>query len=161
MIEPIETERLLIGAFTPRGPVVEHCFPSDRENLHQPYEPERAAYYRQYPVSGGGYRAITLKSNGQVIGRVGLTPRRMFTPPEVEICYALVESARGLGYMTEAAAALLQYGVTELGLPRVYARIQPGNTKSQAVAQRSGLEVIRMPYAYHSLCAYANQGRYP
>ena len=76
--------------------MVEHCFPSDRENWHRPYEPGLAEeYYDRYALRGGGYRAVTLKSSGAVSGRVGLTPRRMFKPPEIELCYALIESARG------------------------------------------------------------------
>jgi [ribosomal protein S5]-alanine N-acetyltransferase len=47
-----------------------------------------------------------------------------------ELGYGLVGSAWGQGYMHEALLALLHYGFSELGLPRVEAEIDPLNTDS-------------------------------
>ena len=140
MIEPIETERLLIRAFNQHDPIREWCSPSDRENWTFTYQPERwLEYYRGYATPGCGYRAIVLRKRGEVIGRIGLTPRHMFVPPEIELCYALAEASRGEGYIGEAAKSMLDHAQNELDLDRVLSRITPDNVASQRVAERAGL----------------------
>ncbi len=44
----------------------------------------------------------------------------------------------GRGLMTDALRAAARYAFDELGLHRVEANIQPGNTRSIALAQRAG-----------------------
>jgi RimJ/RimL family protein N-acetyltransferase len=56
-----------------------------------------------------------------------------------EIGYVLDPDARGQGYATEAAHALLRLGFDQLHLHRVVARIDERNTSSARVARRLGM----------------------
>lgn len=114
--------------------------PATRRNWTLPYQPERwREYYQGYAIPGCGYRAVVLKETGETIGRIGLTPRNMFRPPKIELCYALAEAHRGHGYMSEAAKAMRDQALNDLALDRVFSRITPGNVASQRVAERTGL----------------------
>jgi len=54
--------------------------------------------------------------------------------------YGAVAAYAGRGYMTEGMRHVLRYAFVELGLHRLEANIQPGNTASLALARRSGFE---------------------
>ena len=47
----------------------------------------------------------------------------------------------GKGFVTEAAAALLEYAFTECGMHRVAAKIDPRNTASARLAERIGMQL--------------------
>ncbi len=91
--------------------------------------------------------AICLKENGQLIGTVSL----MFgeatgvEPPlpedEAELGYWLGRPFWGHGYMTEAAAALLEHGFLDLGLIAVWGRHYVDNYESRRVMERLGMEL--------------------
>jgi RimJ/RimL family protein N-acetyltransferase len=116
------------------------------------YEQMRAL--RQPPY---GDRAIVRKSDHALIGVCGLVPslvrtlvrekgRWRFGPrfsPEVGLFYALHEEARGEGFATEAARALIDLGFGELELARIIATTSFDNNPSLRVMERLGLELIR------------------
>lgn len=52
--------------------------------------------------------------------------------------YGAVAQHAGQGYMTEGMELLLERAFTELGLHRIEANIQPGNSRSIALARRGG-----------------------
>jgi RimJ/RimL family protein N-acetyltransferase len=54
----------------------------------------------------------------------------------VEIGYIIVAEARGHGYATEAAAALMAWAFTQPGIERVTAQVEPGNAASLRIAER-------------------------
>jgi len=58
-----------------------------------------------------------------------------------EVGYILSPEATGLGYATEAAAALLRLGFEDLGLHRIVARLDERNTASARVAERIGMRL--------------------
>jgi len=58
-----------------------------------------------------------------------------------EVGYILSPEATGLGYATEAAAALLRLGFEDLGLHRIVARLDERNTASARVAERLGMRL--------------------
>jgi RimJ/RimL family protein N-acetyltransferase len=60
----------------------------------------------------------------------------------IEVGYHLLPDARGRGYATEAARALLGYGFRTLKLSEIHAVALPHNAPSQAVMQR-----LNMPWA--------------
>ena len=83
----------------------------------------------------GPYQLVR-RSDGSVIGGAGF-----HGPPvagEVEIAYAVVPSARGLGYASEAAGALVALAAG-LGVASVRAEVAGGNLASQRVALAAGL----------------------
>ena len=61
--------------------------------------------------------------------------------PEVEIAYELAPRAWGRGYATEAARALVEYGLRELGLARIVALILPDNVRSRHVAEKAAMRL--------------------
>ncbi len=74
--------------------------------------------------------------DGQPLGNVGLHPRG--GPGSLEVGYWLAESARGQGYVTEAAAAMVQLAIRCIGVDRVELHCHPENLRSAAVARRLG-----------------------
>ena len=85
-----------------------------------------------------GFWAIEVRDTGRVAGTVLLSP----LPDgdgEVEIGWHLHPDAWGLGYATEAAAAVVQYAF-DAGLPELYAITHTTNEPSQRVCLRLGME---------------------
>ncbi len=79
--------------------------------------------------------AIERREDGELIGMATVVR----TEPSVEIGYALHSDARGRGYATETAGALVSLSFTEFGTPKVRAQVAPENAASRAVLERVGL----------------------
>ncbi len=85
----------------------------------------------------GPYQLLR-REDGLVIGGAGF-----HGPPvggEVEIAYAVVPSARGLGYATEAVRALVAFAAA-FGVQSVSAVIAANNVVSQRVARAAGFQL--------------------
>lgn len=123
----------------------------------------------RYAQPGFGALALELRETGEVIGQCGLTmqtcegldllpqaaddlPCRRFglggeaggTAGALhvpEVGYMLVRRHWGQGLATEAARACLRFGFLALGLPEIFVGIRQGNTASQAVARRLGMDL--------------------
>ena len=93
-----------------------------------------------FAVRGFGVWLIELGSTADLIGTAGLRPRGS---SGLEIFYSLAPGAWGHGYATEAARAVVEYGLGPLGLPEVLAEVDEGNAASVAVVKRLGMT----PYA--------------
>jgi RimJ/RimL family protein N-acetyltransferase len=93
---------------------------------------------------GHGLWAVEELASGRLLGFAGLAIP-WFLPavlPAVEVGWRLRRDAWGAGCATEAARAALAWGFgPPLGLAEVIATIFPGNTRSQAVARRLGMEL--------------------
>jgi RimJ/RimL family protein N-acetyltransferase len=76
-------------------------------------------------------------ASGALLGGLGLHPRQ-WDVPSFEIGYWLAAEAEGHGYITEAATALADYTLRELGAQRIEIRCDARNTRSAAVARRLG-----------------------
>lgn len=91
---------------------------------------------------GHGRLAIVEREGGEFLGRTGLKYWSQFE--ETEVGWALHPEARGKGYATEAAAAVLRWGFERFDdLSLVTAMIQPENAASIAVAERLGMSPLR------------------
>ena len=90
-------------------------------------------------LQGTGYSfAIVEADTATVVGHIGL--RRTFNHPlEGNIGYWVGAQAAGRGYMTEAAAAVVEFGFKTLGLLRVELRVHVDNRASQRVAEKVGM----------------------
>jgi RimJ/RimL family protein N-acetyltransferase len=109
----------------------------------------------RWEADGFGLFTTVRKEDGAVIGRVGLlvwntetwepTTRAAHTngPTEVEVGYTLGRDFWGQGFATEAAGAARDYALGELGAKRLIALIIHGNTASENVAHKLGLEYER------------------
>src|SRR5215210_9051698 len=106
----------------------------------------------RWEADGFGLFTTVRKQDGALIGRVGLlvwntetwepTTRAAHTngPTEVEVGYTLGRDFWGHGFATEAAGAVRDYALEGLGAERLIALIIHGNTASENVARKLGLE---------------------
>ncbi|HVB20990.1 MAG TPA: GNAT family protein [Ktedonobacteraceae bacterium] len=82
--------------------------------------------------------AITLASNGQLIGNCGIR-KKTSDAQEADLGYELDPRYWGCGYATEAARAILTFGFRELGLHRVLAWCIAENAASAHVLEKIGM----------------------
>ena len=82
--------------------------------------------------------AVARTSSGEMIGSVGLR-RRAPEKRVADVGFELAPPHWGQGYATEAAAALVGYGFSELGLHRVFAHCIGENEASARVLARIGM----------------------
>jgi RimJ/RimL family protein N-acetyltransferase len=109
--------------------------PSSRDAVRR-----RLARFIRYPAlypDLGAWRA-SRRDTGAFIGWFSLTYAGK--SPDIEIGYRLLPGAWGRGFATEGAQALVDYGFDDLGLHRIIGVTHPGNTTSQRVLMRAGLE---------------------
>lgn len=109
----------------------------------------------RWEADGFGLFTTVRKEDGAIIGRVGLLVWNTDTwepttrveaanvPSEVEVGYTLGKPYWGHGYATEAAGAVRDYALGELGAERLIALIIHGNIASENVARKLGLEYER------------------
>ena len=81
--------------------------------------------------------AITLKADSELVGAVGLRAERSFD--RANLGYWIGEPFWSLGYCTEAATTIVEYGFTELKLQRLYAEHLQRNPASGRVLQKIGM----------------------
>ncbi len=81
-------------------------------------------------------QAIADARSGEALGAAVLMFRRQ--PLTAEIGYWLVERARGRGLGSRAVALLARWAVTDAGLVRVEALVEPENIVSQRVLEKAG-----------------------
>jgi ribosomal-protein-alanine N-acetyltransferase len=81
--------------------------------------------------------AIELVEHNEMIGSVGLL-RFDFEHRHAEVGYEIARRWWGRGLTSEAAAAVIRYGFSVLGLHRIEAGVLPGNDASVRVLQKLG-----------------------
>jgi RimJ/RimL family protein N-acetyltransferase len=95
-----------------------------------------------YARYGFGFYLVELKDSGTPIGMCGLIKRDVLE--DVDIGFSIFERFWGKGYATEAAGALMEHGLTKLGLPRIVGVTAPHNDRSAAVLEKLGLRFEKM-----------------
>ncbi|MBP2549155.1 RimJ/RimL family protein N-acetyltransferase [Neorhizobium galegae] len=91
---------------------------------------------------GLGFYAVELKETGEAMGFCGLAPANMagiFPIETIEIGWRLATRFWGNGYITEAARALLDYGLNIRGLETIISFAVADNHRSTAVMRRIGM----------------------
>jgi [ribosomal protein S5]-alanine N-acetyltransferase len=93
--------------------------------------------------------AIERQGHDEMIGTVGLL-RFDFEHRRAELGYEIGRRWWGQGFASEAAAAVVRYGFTVLGLHRIEAGVLPGNDASVRVLRKLGFvdEGTRRDYLY-------------
>jgi ribosomal-protein-alanine N-acetyltransferase len=86
--------------------------------------------------SESGYGIWLIQDRTGLVGTTGLRPLEDLG---LEIFYSLAPGSRGNGYATEAARAVVEHALVDLGLPEVLAEIDEGNVASVAVVRRLGM----------------------
>jgi RimJ/RimL family protein N-acetyltransferase len=82
--------------------------------------------------------AVERRLDGLLLGDTSIWLRSV-KHRQVEVGYVFHPDARGHGYATEAARALIDFSFTDLGAHRVFARTDARNTASAALLRRLGL----------------------
>jgi RimJ/RimL family protein N-acetyltransferase len=167
---PLETERLLIRLFDEADvdelyqlvyadPAVRDMWSGYRETLEQFRERFRATPL-WHADDGFGFRAVTRKADGALLGLVGLqryepgedTSYIVFadgTSPigqkpdllEAELTYAFGRAYWKQGYAAEAGWAVIDEGFTRLGVGRIVNGVLPSNENSINLMRRLGFRI--------------------
>ena len=161
----LETDRLLLRAPVPgdaealapmyADPEVMRYVGDGRTLTQSDTERSVKRMIERWEADGFGLFTTVRQEDGAIIGRVGLLVWNTDTwepttraeaadgPSEVEVGYTLGKPYWGRGYATEAAGAVRDYALNELGAERLIALIIHGNTASENVARKLGLEYER------------------
>lgn len=102
-------------------------------------------------IMGYGFWAVEEKESGRFVGAVGfLSLKRAIDPPlgdAPEIGWVLDPAVHGLGYASEAVAAVLAWGESHFGPVRTVCIIDPDNAPSLRLAAKFGYrEYARSTY---------------
>jgi [ribosomal protein S5]-alanine N-acetyltransferase len=89
-----------------------------------------------FGAAGYGLWLIREREGTGLVGTAGLRPLEDLGP---EVVYSLAPGARGKGYATEAARAVMVHALGPLGLPEVLAEVDEGNAASLKVIERLGM----------------------
>jgi len=160
-MEPIETERLLIRAFTME----------DVENVHREVyasadvwgpksrvEVKEGVLYamlmsRHADDGAWAKRAVVLKDSDVFIGQVRLSPSYnwfyrweeepapLYNKVEVELAFAFGKAYWGKSYAYEASRAMIHYAFAELKLPRLVGGTGADNLRSINLHRRLGYRI--------------------
>jgi ribosomal-protein-alanine N-acetyltransferase len=100
-------------------------------------------YIREYKMYGHSFFATIQKSDQRFIGQCGLLYQEVDELPEVELAYVLAPEYWQRGLALEGTRALKDYGLQQLGFPRVISLIPPDNTASIHIAEKIGMQYER------------------
>ena len=108
---------------------------------------EATIYIVQGPVAmyenlGFGLCIVELKDLARPVGMCGLTKRDYLEAPDIG--FGVLPDYWGNGYAYEAAAAVLHFAKTDLGLKRVLATTRLDNVASQKLLETLGLRFERV-----------------
>jgi RimJ/RimL family protein N-acetyltransferase len=147
---PIETERLLLRPFA-RADHAALLAIHSREDLTRylywpPRGPEEVAEVLADKVACAKleqegdvlHLAAVLREEGTLVGDI-LLIWRSFVHRSAEVGFVFHPDHHGRGYATEATAALLRLGFEELGLHRIYGRLDARNAASARVLEKLGM----------------------
>ncbi len=149
MIHNLTSVRILLREMEERDFVDVHKYASQEKVCqYQPWGPnteqETVEFVKEVledakkePRSRFTY-AVILQESGEMIGAGELTIQDE-TNRVGEIGYILNPTYWGLGLATEAAKRLIEYGMNELKLHRIYATCDPRNTASSRVLEKVGM----------------------
>ncbi|MFI6643206.1 GNAT family N-acetyltransferase [Streptomyces sp. NPDC050504] len=114
----------------------------------------------EWDDEGFGLFAVELLASGELAGFTGLSVPDVLPElaSDVEIGWRLGRQFWGQGYASEAAHASLEFALQERGLDRVVSICHAGNTASENVMRKLGMELEREaehPELGHPLRVYA------
>jgi RimJ/RimL family protein N-acetyltransferase len=148
--EAIETERLILRPFRPsdledvhairsRPDVVRYLYGDVRSRQEvEEFLAERVRLTSLREDDDGLALAAERRDDGRVIGEVTLWLRSA-EHRQGEIGFVFHPDAQGRGYAREAATAMLQLAFGQLGLHRVFGRMDARNEASAALMRRLGM----------------------
>ena len=93
--------------------------------------------------------AVVLKENKKLIGHCGLL--YICDTKDIEVGYTLSPNYWNMGLATETAKASLEYGFKALKLETILGLVRPGNTRSQHVLEKIGMEYMGTTDKYYNI----------
>ena len=141
-IQPITTARLVLRAFRPADAEDLYAYLED-ERVYQfePGEPidREQAQKTALEFSGSpNFRAVELQAERKVIGQVYFKQTEPAHLRTWELGYILSPHYQRQGYMSEAAAGLVQHGFANAQIHRIIAHCNPENTASWRLLEKIG-----------------------
>lgn len=143
----IETERLILREVTLKDAEDMLTYLSDPDVVkHMGLEPYQTVedvqseiqWYQSIVKEGSGVRwGITLRNSGKVIGSCGFL-NRASKHFRAEVGFELSKQYWGKGIASEALEAVVKFGFKHMELERIEALIEPGNTSSQKLVEKTG-----------------------
>lgn len=144
---PLETNRLTLREFKHADTSDVHRYASDlRVVEHLSWGPnsevdtrnfiKRAIRHRQTNPRREFEFAVVLRTTGRVIGGCSLCERGQPENATCEIGYCFLPEVWGRGYGAEAVEALVNFGVSETGVHRIFATTDLDNVASIRLLQR-------------------------
>ena len=104
--------------------------------IPHPYGPANAGFFLKQIVPSEWVWAITLQGSDALVGAVGLTPEE--NVDTAELGYWLSRAHWGQGIATEAAQAVVSFGLRTLGLPYITSGYFEENPVSGRVLEKLG-----------------------
>lgn len=141
-----ETERLFLRKMTEADLDSVSAMRSDEDVMRYIREPQKRGealnwiklVSSRWKGENIGFCSVFLKETNQFIGWCGLW--QLKETGEIEVGYALIKEFWGKGYAVEASEPFLQYGFTELNLPKIVACANPDNKGSRRVMEKLGMK---------------------
>lgn len=122
-------------------PIVMRYYPSvrDREGPREFMD----WVFTGYRQEGTSLWVVELETDGTFLGVCGVIVQHVDDRRDYEVGYIFNASAWGKGYATEAARASRDYAFAKFHPDRVVSFIKPANERSQGVARRNGMRILR------------------
>jgi RimJ/RimL family protein N-acetyltransferase len=150
----LQTERLMIRSFVESDIAAFAELVADPEVMRdvgggETHSAEKAAEYVRRCIArdrdtGAARYAVIDRADGRFLGMCGYAPERGAT----DFGWRLRRDAWGRGYGTEAAVAVLEYGLTTLSLTDIFAHAFADNAASIRIIEKLGFEFVEEDHLY-------------
>jgi ribosomal-protein-alanine N-acetyltransferase len=140
-----ETERLILRKMSEADLQPVFAMRSDPDVMRYIREPQKRAealnwirlVSSRWEGEKIGFCSIRLKETNEFIGWCGLW--QLKETGEIEVGYALFKDFWGQGFAVEASVPFLEYGFSELNLPKIVACASAENKGSRRVMEKLGM----------------------
>jgi RimJ/RimL family protein N-acetyltransferase len=145
---PIRTKRLILRRFDGSDLDAFHAYhslPETARFLPGPAKTytqsmERVGHYANFVFEKeGDWAALAIESSADGVLQGEVVLKWLPGHGQAEVGWSLAPGARGKGYATEAAEAMLRLGFEDLGMHRIEARLDELNTPSAELCRRLGM----------------------
>ena len=152
MIPTVETERLVLGPWTPEAAdaYADMCARPEVMRYMWPARPATVAesalgvrrLQEHWERWGFGHWAVQEKETGRFVGRTGIKRHDDWPldPDNTEVGWMYEPAVWGRGYATEGAREAVRWCLEELNRPEVISITHPDNVASQRVMEKVGLQ---------------------
>ena len=145
----IQTERLMLRPYRPDDITPLFEIFSDEENMAfypKPYSIEEVETIiiknmKSYETDRIGFFAVIHNDSSKLIGNCGITNQNIDGVQEYEIGYHIHKNYWNIGYATEAACAMMEYGFSTLQLTKLCSYMAEDHTISRMVAENMGMTI--------------------